>query len=209
MIATRLSSVWQVAGVAAAALCCYLVSQTVAAERAGLSRVDARIADTRDAITGLETELRTRSKQKQLDSWNQQALALVAPKPEQFVNDGAQLVALHTRNGRPALPLDRDILDMKGDVSRVAYSPAPAAAPPPPTPAAAASEIPPAPVQMLRTAAFVRPKPQRLAAEAPAIERVAYKPAAAKTTLASLLPADIAGLAAAERGKGSQKKADR
>ena len=36
IVATRLSAVWQVAGVAAAALCCYLVSQSVASERAGL-----------------------------------------------------------------------------------------------------------------------------------------------------------------------------
>jgi hypothetical protein len=61
---------------------------------------------------------------------------------------------------------------------------------------------------LLRTATFVRPKPQRLAPEASAVTHVAYQPTP-RSALGSLLPADIADIAAAERGKGRHAKADR
>lgn len=207
MIATRLSAVWQVAGVAAAALCCYLVSQSVAAERAGLGKIDRRIGQAHDEIARLETELGARGRMDQLESWNMQALGLKAPRPAQFVADGTQLVALYARNGRPALQLDPDVVATQGDTTTVAYHPAPAATArvvptAMPRPAAEPAETVPA-EPLLRTATFVRPKPQRLAPEAPIIH-VAFHPAAT-----SLLPADIADIAAAERGKGLRAKADR
>ncbi len=233
MIATRLSSVWQVAGVAAAALCCYLVSQSVAAERAGLTKVDREIARTQDDIARLNTELDTRGRMEQLESWNTQVLGLKAPRPTQFVSGGTQLVALFARNGRPALQLDPNIVAQQGDVTKVAYHPAPAAAPA--TAPAPEKPAPPAPAvdddapaqPLLRTATFVRPRPERLAPDAPPVERAAYHPApvekaayhpapahlrlasSSSSSLSSLLPADIAGLAASERGKGKRAKADR
>ncbi len=235
MIATRLSSVWQVAGVAAAALCCYLVSQSVAAERAGLGKVDRQIAQARDEIARLQTELGTRGRMDQLESWNNQALALKAPRPAQFVADGTQLVALYARNDRPALPLDQNIVASQGATTTVSYQPAPQpkAAAPASAPVVAdadADDSDAAPAQpLLRTATYVRPKPQRLAPEAPQVTRAAYhpddlsgedaapvhvaKPARAaarpRLTLASLLPDDIDDIAAAERGKGRRAKADR
>ena len=106
IIATRLSAVWQVAGVAAAALCCYLVSQSVAAERASLEKVDRQIADTRDDIAKLQTEIGVRARMGQLESWNRNVLALQAPRPSQFVASGLQLAALYGHHGQPALQLD-------------------------------------------------------------------------------------------------------
>lgn len=254
MIATRLSSVWQVAGVAAAALCCYLVSQSVAAERTGLSKVDRQIAQANDEIARLQTELGTRGRMAQLESWNTKVLELKAPRPAQFVADGTQLVALYATKGRPALQLDPNIVAQQGDTTKVTYQPAPA--PAAPSVAPVPNRVPDAPdvapprallqtaafvrpkpqalaphVQhvsatkpdhsaepadasdaqpLLRTATFVRAKPQRLAPEAPSIERAAYRPAAARPIkLASLLPSDIADIAASERGKGRRAKADR
>jgi hypothetical protein len=220
MIATtRLSSVWQVAGVAAAALCCYLVSQSVAAERAGLTKVDREIARTQDDIARLNTELGTRGRMEQLESWNTQVLGLKAPKPTQFVSGGTQLVALFSRDGHPALRLDPAIVAQQGDVTKVAYKPAPVTTPAP-APEAAPMRVQPeaeAPAQpLLRTATYVRPKPERLASDEPMLQRTAYHPAAAPVrkvasapSFSSLLPADIDDIAAAERGKGKRAKADR
>jgi hypothetical protein len=215
MIATRLSSVWQVFCVAAAALCCYLVSQSVAAERAGLGKVDREIQRAHDDIARLQTELGVRGREAQLESWNTQALSLKAARPVQYAVSGADLVARFARNGRPALPLDRNILDQQGDTTKVAYQPAPAAKPAPAPAAPAIEDESPAPAQpLLHTATYVRVKPQRLAPEAAPIVRAAYHPPVA----ASLLPADIADIAATERGgsasaagrgKGSRAKADR
>jgi hypothetical protein len=206
MIATRLSSVWQVAGVAAAALCCYLVSQSVAAERAGLIKVDREIARTQDDIARLNTELGARGRMEQLESWNTQVLELKAPRPAQYVSGGPQLVALYSRNGRPALQLDPTIVAQQGAVTKVAYQPAPVSAPAPeiarPTPAPVEVETPSQP--LLRTATYVRAKPQRFAPDEAPVVRAAYRP-----VVASLLPADIADIAAAERGKGRSAKADR
>lgn len=235
MIATRLSSVWQVAGVAAAALCCYLVSQSVAAERAGLTKVDREIARTQDDIARLNTELDTRGRMEQLESWNTQVLGLKAPRPTQFVSGGTQLVALFARNGRPALQLDPNIVAQQGDVTKVSYQPAPAPAPaaapvpasvpvrvadPAPTPRVQDEDEAPA-QPLLRTATYVRSKPERLAPDAPPVEKAAYHPvhdhiappsrasSSSSSSLASLLPSDIAGIAAHERGKGKRAKADR
>lgn len=216
MIATtRLSSVWQVAGVAAAALCCYLVSQSVAAERAGLTKVDREITRTQDDIARLNTELGTRGRMEQLESWNTQVLGLKAPKPTQFVSGGTQLVALFSHDRRPALPLDPNIVAQQGDVTKVAYKPAPVAIPAPdvaPTRVQPEAEAPAQP--LLRTATYVRPRPERLAPDEPAIQHTAFHPApvrkaAPSSSLSSLLPADIDAIAAAERGKGKSAKADR
>lgn len=208
MIATRLSSVWQVAGVAAAALCCYLVSQSVAAERASLAKVDRQIASAEHEITKLKTEISTRSRMGQLESWNA-VFALRAPRPAQVVSDGVQLVSLYGRHGRPALPLDPAIVAQQGAVDRVAYQ-KPASSAPAPAPSHAApapAEAAPAPEQpLLRIATYVRPKVDRLASDADGpVTRAAYRPGG------SLLPADIGILAAAEAAdmKGARAKADR
>ncbi len=159
MIATRLSSVWQVAGVAGAALCCYLVSQSVAAERAGLAAVDAEIARTHDQIAMLQTEIGTRTQAQQVERWNVEHFALRAPRPEQFVGDAVQLVSLYARGASgPQLPLDRAVTALQGSAEKVAYR----AAPPVPTQT---------PVQpLLRTAALER--------FPPALNHIAFVPSA-------------------------------
>jgi hypothetical protein len=182
MIATRLSAVWQVAGVAAAALCCYLVSQSVAAERAGLKKVDRQIADTHDAIARLQMELGVRARMGQLESWNRDVLALQAPRPGQFVASGVQLASLYGRKGQPVLQLDPAIAAQQGSPTNVSYRPAAPQAPTATTPAPA-----PAPEAMpsqplLRNATFVRPAPDRLggmssvATAASVVQKASFEP---------------------------------
>jgi hypothetical protein len=239
IVATRLSAVWQVAGVAAAALCCYLVSQSVAAERAGLDKVDRQIAAAHDDIAKLQTEIGVRARMGQIESWNRDVLALQAPRPSQFVASGVQLASLYGHKGAPALQLDPAIASQQGSPTNVAYHPVPAQTQP--GPATNVSVAPPAPETapaqpMLRTATFVRPAPDRLgapqasaptagptvqkasfevikpAAETPRAKPKAVEPAkiARADPLKSLLPDDIGTLAAREaKGAKDSSKAAR
>ena len=237
IVATRLSAVWQVAGVAAAALCCYLVSQSVAAERAGLDKVDHRIAATHDDIAMLQTEIGVRARMGQIESWNRDVLALQAPRPSQFVASGVQLASLYGHKGTPALQLDPAIASQQGSPTNVSYQPAPAQSQPGPAtagPAAPAEGVPSQP--MLRSATFIRPASDRLGGPqataptaAPAVQRASFeviKPVAdvsqAKPRtvapvkiaradpLKSLLPDDIGTLAAREaKGAKDSSKAAR
>jgi hypothetical protein len=229
IVATRLSAVWQVAGVAAAALCCYLVSQSVAAERAGLDKVDHQIAAAHDDIAKLQTEIGVRARMGQVESWNRDVLALQAPLPSQFVSSGVQLASLYGHKGTPALQLDSAIAAQQGSPTNVSYRPVPAQAqssPVPVAPMAAAPAPETVPSQpMLRTATFVRPAPDRLGglqSVQPTLQKASFeaiKPAAetlkAKSRtvapvkiaradpLKSLLPDDIGTLAARE-AKGTR-----
>jgi hypothetical protein len=228
IVATRLSAVWQVAGVAAAALCCYLVSQSVAAERAGLFKVDRQISQTHDEIAKLQTEIGVRARMGQLESWNRDVLALQAPRPSQFVSSGVQLASLYGRKGQPALQLDPTIAAQQGPVARVAYQ-LPQAQPVPAAPATVAPASDAArPQPLLRAATFVRPAPDRLGSSqlsvtvsmGPVVQKASFEPvtptAAAKPAkvaapikiaradpLKSLLPDDIRTLAASE-AKGAK-----
>jgi len=159
IVATRLNAVWRVAGVAAAALCCYLVSQSVASERGALEKVDRQIADTHDDIAKLQTEIGVRARQGQLEAWNRDVLALQAPRPSQFVSSGIQLASLYGHRGQPALQLDPAITSQSAPTN-VAYHPAPAPSAQPPAPAAVDASPPVSP--MLRTANYVRPASSRL-----------------------------------------------
>jgi hypothetical protein len=167
IIATRLSAVCQVASVAGAALVCYLVSQSVATERASLEKVDRQIAATHDDIAKLQTEIGVRARMGQLESWNRQVLALQAPRPAQFVANGVQLASLYGHRDQPALQLDPAIAAQQGSPTNVAYRPAQPQARqplPPATVTVAPAPLPEAaPTQsMLRTASYVRPAPSRL-----------------------------------------------
>ena len=195
IVATRLNAVWRVAGVAAAALCCYLVSQSVASERGALEKVDRQIAETHDDIAKLQTEIGVRARMGQLESWNREVLALQAPRPAQFVASGLQLASLYGHRGQPALQLDPAIAAQQGSPTNVAYhaAPAPQQTAPAPAPAVAAPAIAaPQPVAvqpMLRTASYVRPATDRLGGEvsaapsAPTLQKASFdliKPAAAE-----------------------------
>ena len=218
MIAARFRFVGWVAGCAGAALCCYMASQSVAAERSALGRVDSEIAGTRDDITQLQTEIAARSRMGQLERWNG-TLALQAARPAQYVASDVQLASLA---GDRALPLDPAIVASHGAVDKVSYQPAAQPAP--------ASALPAAPIQppvvhdqpLLRTATYVRPKPDRLADDQPQpivkaafvkaslVKDVADTPKIAKAAHAKaevgLLPTDLGSLIAAER-KGTGKRA--
>lgn len=94
MSARGFRSISMVAGVAAAALGCYMVSLRVASERAALEEVENRIVLAQRDIRVLQTEIGTRGRLAQLESWNVKVLALSAPEANQFVEGGFQLASL-------------------------------------------------------------------------------------------------------------------
>ncbi|MDP8995281.1 MAG: hypothetical protein M3N07_09955, partial [Pseudomonadota bacterium] len=98
MIARSFRSVAWVAGVAAAALGCYMLSLQVAAERADLAGVEQRIVAARQAIRNLQTELGTRGRLQQLEHWNAEVLALSAPVAGQFLDSERTLARLDVRD---------------------------------------------------------------------------------------------------------------
>ncbi|GLR47206.1 hypothetical protein [Sphingomonas astaxanthinifaciens] len=83
-----------VAAVAGTALGCYMVSLKVAAERAALDQVQNRIVLAQRDIRVLQTEIGTRGRLEQLESWNVKVLALSAPKAQQFLEGEFQLATL-------------------------------------------------------------------------------------------------------------------
>jgi hypothetical protein len=91
MIAQGFKPVGWVAGVAAAALTCYMLSLNVAAERAELKKLEWRIIMAKKEIRTLQTELGTRGRLTQLENWNANVLALSAPTADQFVDSEVTL----------------------------------------------------------------------------------------------------------------------
>jgi hypothetical protein len=202
IVATRFSAVWQGAGVAAAALVCYLVSQSVAAERANVARLDMRIARAKGDIARLSIELDARSRMGQIERWNNEVLALSAPTPEQFVADGVQLAALQHRGSGPNLPLNPAVTRQMAP-DHVAYTPAPAEAAAASVPVVQRAVATVAPAQpLLRQAAYIQPSEDRFGSPA---RETAPTPAPAKAKrAASLLPDDIGSLIAAENTAGKK-----
>lgn len=206
IVATRLSAVWQVAGVAGAALCCYLVSQSVASERGALDKVDRQIAQTHDDIAKLQTEIGVRARQGQLEAWNRDVLALQAPRPSQFVSSGIQLASLYGHRGQPALQLDPAIASQQGSPTNVSYQPAPPPAQPAaPAPSTAEASAPAQPA--LRTATYVRPAPSRLGA--PAIDAAPALQKASFEVIKTAPPVSHVDLAEAKPAKAEAKPASK
>ncbi|MFC7536592.1 hypothetical protein ACFQPG_04340 [Sphingomonas sp. GCM10030256] len=94
MSARGFRSITMVAGVAGAALSCYMVSLRVASERAALEDVENRIVLAQRDIRVLQTEIGTRGRLAQLESWNVKVLALSAPEANQFVEGGFALASM-------------------------------------------------------------------------------------------------------------------
>ncbi len=94
MIAQRFRALGWVMGVASAATGLYLISLQVAAERAKLENIDQRIAAAHRDMRQLQTELGTRASQRQLEKWNNEDLALAAPRAGQYLRDASQLAGL-------------------------------------------------------------------------------------------------------------------
>lgn len=92
--AYRLKGIGWFGGCVVVALGFYLVSLQVAAERKRLEQTDAKIRVAMRDIRALETEFDTRANLTQLERWNGDTLALVAPGANQFVRDEAQLAAV-------------------------------------------------------------------------------------------------------------------
>jgi hypothetical protein len=150
MIATRFRSVGWAAGVAVAALGCYLVSQRVATERAMVTKVERQILAAKRDIRHLQTEIGTRGRMDQLERWNGDVLALSAPGAGQFLENEVKLASLN----QPApLPLDKAIVEQHGAIHQASYD---ANAKPAPAP-------PANPQPMLRQATFIRPKGEAMA----------------------------------------------
>ncbi len=101
--AYRLKGLGWFGGVVIVSLGFYLVSLQVAAERKRLAQVDAKISAAERDIRALETEFDVRSNLVQLERWNGDTLALVAPTASQFVRDEAQLAAISFRPGAPGM----------------------------------------------------------------------------------------------------------
>jgi hypothetical protein len=97
MIAKAFKPVAWVAAVALPALGCYMLSLKVAAERAELADVEARILAARQDIRTLQTELGTRGRLQQLEQWNADVLALAAPVASQFIARDVSLARFDTR----------------------------------------------------------------------------------------------------------------
>jgi hypothetical protein len=84
---------WVIA-VAGTTLGCYMVNLKVASERATLEEVSNRIVLAQRDIRVLQTEIGTRGRLEQLESWNVKVLALSAPQAHQFLEGGFQLATL-------------------------------------------------------------------------------------------------------------------
>lgn len=93
MIARGFKPVGWAAGVGAAALCCYMLSLNVAAERAELERIERQIIAAKQDIRTLQTELGTRGRLTQLEQWNAEVLALSAPGSNQFLPNAFRLAS--------------------------------------------------------------------------------------------------------------------
>lgn len=168
MIATRFREVVWTGGICAAALIFYMVSQSVAAKRAELARVDRKIAATNQEIRELRTEIDTRGGFAQLESWNQHVFGLQAPRAEQFVESSLRLAALVQPANRPELPLDPAIVATHGAVNQVSLNMIEDRAMAGPAPKATTiSGSPSAALPVVRPANYVQARPSALAPTTP------------------------------------------
>jgi len=99
--AYRLKGLGWFGGVVLVSLGFYLISLQVAAERKKLAQIEAKIGVAERDIRALETEFDVRANLAQLERWNGDTLALVAPTAQQFVHDEGQLAAISFTHGMP------------------------------------------------------------------------------------------------------------
>lgn len=144
MIATRFRSVGLVSCVAVAAIGCYMVSLRVAAERADLGKLEARISEARQDIRALQTEIGTRARLSQLERWNVEVLALSSPRAGQYLSGEVQLASL-VEPPKPIAPIQIET-PAGPKVVQVAYKP---------EKEAEAAAVPLAP--LLRQANYIKP----------------------------------------------------
>ncbi len=133
MIAQRFRALGWVMGIASAATGLYLISLQVAAERAKLETIDQRIAAAHRDMRQLQTELGTRASQRQLEKWNNEDLALAAPRAGQYLRNASQLAGLtgNVPSVGPAEALPRAVLAAASTMRAMADPAAEAASPAP------------------------------------------------------------------------------
>ena len=165
MIARGFKPVAWVGAVGTAALCCYMLSLQVAAERAELASLERRIVATQQSIRSLQTEIGTRGRLSQLEQWKTEVLALSAPVADQFLESNVSLARFDVRG---------DALDNRSQVRMAsAETPArPASAAPPPvrTASAPAPSVPSAQSLVRRASLQVPPAPAATPARPTAVQ---------------------------------------
>jgi len=192
MIARTFRPVGWVAAVGAAALGCYMLSLQVAAERAELDRLDARIIATSQEIRSLQTELGTRGRMQQLEEWNDQVLALSAPVSGQFVEGNVSLARFDIR--QPQIAPDAEVRLASAETGV-----------PAPSSQAAAPAVAPAPPPLVRRAsATVPPTPAAAAPKGTVPERRLSPVRAPVRTAAASTPPPVSTAAAAEPTRPTQ-----
>jgi hypothetical protein len=93
---------WFLCGVIVAPTC-YVATSQVAAERQHLRQVNAKIAQAKKDILGLQTEFTTRANLAQIEQWNGDVLAMSAPGEAQFKDD-TQLASLDADDTATLVP---------------------------------------------------------------------------------------------------------
>lgn len=169
MMARGFKPVGWVAAVAGAALCCYMLSLNVAAERAELAKIERQIVGAKQDIRTLQTELGTRGRMAQLEQWNAEVLALSAPKAAQFLESEIVLARFETR--QPSLEERAKVRMAAAELPKAS---APLLAPADYAGAAAVAEREPKP--LVHRAAFVAPLAQPTLQKAAAVLTAEIKP---------------------------------
>ena len=179
MMSRGFKPVGWVAGVAAAALGCYMLSLNVAAERAELAKLERNIVMAKKAIRSLETELGTRGRLQQLESWNANVLALSAPTSAQYLDNPMTLARFDQREQTLE---ERSAVQLASADNNAPAAPQPAA-PAPVHHAAAPSDAGRLQQPLVHRASLSIPEaPSALQAKKPALPQpaIAAKPAAPK-----------------------------
>ncbi len=203
MIARSFRPVGWVAAVGAAALGCYMLSLRVAAERADLDRLDARIVAASQEIRSLQTELGTRGRMQQLEEWNNEVLALAAPVSGQFVEGGVSLARFDIRQPQIAPEAELRLASAEAPAAAAPAAPRPAVAASVPQAAVAAPApaAPAAPPPLVRRAsAAVPPAPPAVAPPKGTVPGRAQPPV---RTAAAPAPTPVRAAAAPERSRAA------
>lgn len=179
MSAHGFKSLYMAAGVAGAALGCYLVSLNVASERSKLEAVEAEIASTQRDIRVLQTEIGTRGRLAQLERWNANFIRLSAPAADQFLEGGFQLATMIKPKDKPTIEAPVVLAAAPADQSVGQARPAQ-----PRSDSATAS-----PSDMMHVVSYKRPEPAAMSVAPP-------KPAAPLAKAAPLKKAQPAGVKA-------------
>ncbi|HZG09986.1 MAG TPA: hypothetical protein VEZ70_13495 [Allosphingosinicella sp.] len=196
MIVRGFKSVIWVGAVGGAALGCYMVSLQVATERAELTRVEAQIISAKRDIRALQTELGTRGRMSQLETWNAEVMALSTPTASQFLPNELTLA----RFDQP-----EPTIDQRGAEVRMAAIETPRTAPAAAMPVVRAVAAAPAARPLITRASYTPGDPRQ---SLPAAEAVSARPAtkraepavkaepkrdaaAAKTAKAEIKPAKV------------------